>query len=768
MSDNIIEIYDSEKHSIEINTSLDTNNSVIIELLNNSNNLIDIINNTTVLVSDLPQGYPLDWTIGNLPVSRVSGLSGSNGVQYSNGNISLSGIPSNLLPVVDIDAGNGILISKNNGIFNVSVTGQFGLTGEEVDDRVSALLIPGSYINLNYDNPNNQLTISVSGLQPSGDYAPSIHNHSVEQITDFNSAVSGVVPIQNISAGNGISVSNIDRNFLIAVTGQFGLTGEEVDNRVSNLLEAGTGINLNYNNDNNLLTINTSGLQPSGDYSVVGHSHNASDIIDFNLEVSGLLPNTYYAAAPWTINHTLIDGTRYLAGDLVYSNGRLYKANYDNESLPVSNTLYWTDIGDGYRLNIDGRDIQNIPYPVKSVNGETGDITIVSADITDFNSSVSGLLPSVSGSEFINTILNNNIYIISATGLQPSGNYALLTSPSFLGTPTAPTAPSGTNTTQIASTAFVRTEISNLIGTAPSTLDTLNELASALGNDVNFSSTVTNALANKANLNGAVFTGSVVIPSGSGNFNNLTINGTQVSISGHNHYTSDILDFNTGVSGLLTVKSIDSGEFINISNNNGSYIISATGIQPSGNYSVIGHNHSSIDIIDLFSTVTGIVNSGVSTSLIAGTGISLNYYSATDNLIISTSGVSLVGHKHVSSEINDLIDSIKLVKLNDLAVPTGSVNVNNQRITNLATAVAGTDAINKNYIDNLLASTTVKGIANFSSSDFEVINGLVNIKISGIDNNQLAYNSITLGSSILTLGSSYNTIRGVIIDGGSP
>ena len=63
--------------------------------------------------------------------------------------------------------------------------------------------------------------------------------------------------------------------------------------------------------------------------------------------------------------------------------------------------------------------------------------------------------------------------------------------------PAAPTAAAATNTTQIATTAFVRTEITNLVDSAPSTLDTLNELATALGDDPNFATTVTNSIASK-------------------------------------------------------------------------------------------------------------------------------------------------------------------------------------------------------------------------------------------------------------------------------
>ena len=75
---------------------------------------------------------------------------------------------------------------------------------------------------------------------------------------------------------------------------------------------------------------------------------------------------------------------------------------------------------------------------------------------------------------------------------------AALASPAFTGTPTAPTAAAGTNTTQVATTAFVGTAVSALVASAPAALDTLNELAAALGSDANFSTTMTNALALKA------------------------------------------------------------------------------------------------------------------------------------------------------------------------------------------------------------------------------------------------------------------------------
>ncbi|ECI4176920.1 phage tail protein, partial [Salmonella enterica subsp. diarizonae] len=74
---------------------------------------------------------------------------------------------------------------------------------------------------------------------------------------------------------------------------------------------------------------------------------------------------------------------------------------------------------------------------------------------------------------------------------------APLASPALTGTPTAPTAAQTVNNTQVATTAFVKSAIAALVASSPAALDTLNELAEALGNDPNFATTMTNALAGK-------------------------------------------------------------------------------------------------------------------------------------------------------------------------------------------------------------------------------------------------------------------------------
>ncbi|HGF0144227.1 TPA: phage tail protein [Citrobacter freundii] len=79
----------------------------------------------------------------------------------------------------------------------------------------------------------------------------------------------------------------------------------------------------------------------------------------------------------------------------------------------------------------------------------------------------------------------------------PHKQYAPKESPALTGRPTAPTAEGKDSSTQIANTAFVQAAIAALVGSSPEALDTLNELAAALGNDPNFATTVTNSLAEK-------------------------------------------------------------------------------------------------------------------------------------------------------------------------------------------------------------------------------------------------------------------------------
>ncbi len=79
----------------------------------------------------------------------------------------------------------------------------------------------------------------------------------------------------------------------------------------------------------------------------------------------------------------------------------------------------------------------------------------------------------------------------------PHSQYAQKDSPTLTGIPKVPTPAAGNSTKQIANTEFVASSIAAMVGSAPAALDTLNELAAALGNDPNFATTMINALAGK-------------------------------------------------------------------------------------------------------------------------------------------------------------------------------------------------------------------------------------------------------------------------------
>jgi hypothetical protein len=107
--------------------------------------------------------------------------------------------------------------------------------------------------------------------------------------------------------------------------------------------------------------------------------------IDYRIVQLESKPDPILGAVEWTANHTLLPGgenTRYLAGDIVYDGGNVYVAKFDNESLPTSNTQYWNLLGQGNRLNIDGRDIPNITYDQLSNKPEAP--TLVNATPTQY------------------------------------------------------------------------------------------------------------------------------------------------------------------------------------------------------------------------------------------------------------------------------------------------------------------------------------------------------------------------------------------------
>ena len=329
-----------------------------------------------------------------------------------------------------------------------------------------------------------------------------------------------------------------------------------------------------------------------------------------------------------------------------------------------------------------------------SISGHTH----TSSDITNFNSSVSGLV---------------------------SGIYAPLSSPALIGTPTAPTASSGTNTTQIASTAFVRTEISNLVSAAPATLDTLNELAAALGNDASFSTTVTTSLAGKASLSGATFTGSVSGPSG--NFTSLKVNSVDVSAVGHTHTSSNITDFNSSVSGLLPTIA-NSGDNRVLTSTGGSVGVNAeSNLTFNGNLlSVTGSGSFSNNV-----TASGFVRSGGTSSqfLKADGSIDSTAYTTNAGTVTSVAALTL---GTTGTDVTSTVATNTTTPVITLNIPTASASnrgalsstdwttFNNKAAAN-QTMFIGTTSV---AINRSSAALVLTGITSIDGNAGTVTNGV--------------------------------------------
>jgi hypothetical protein len=124
------------------------------------------------------------------------------------------------------------------------------------------------------------------------------------------------------------------------------------------------------------------------------------------------------------------------------------------------------------------------------------------------------------------------------------------------GTPTAPTALAGTNTQQIATTAFVQAAINALIDAAPGALNTLDELAAALGDDANFAATITAALAAKAPLASPALTGNPTAPNQSALTNNTRIANTAYADAAVAALSALIVAGTTAVPGSIVGSSL--------------------------------------------------------------------------------------------------------------------------------------------------------------------------------------------------------------------
>ena len=208
---------------------------------------------------------------------------------------------------------------------------------------------------------------------------------------------------------------------------------------------------------------------------------------------AGTVTNGVYTTDTGTVTSTMIANGTIVNAD-INSAAAIDKTKISGTAITAADTgtVTSTMILDGTIVNADINSSAQIAYSKTNLTN-----SIVDADV---NASAAIAWSKIAPSSTVSTTeLGYLDGVTSAIQTQldaklatatASSTYAPLASPALTGTPTAPTATAGTNTTQVATTAYVGTAISNLVAGAPTTLDTLDEIAAALADTANFSDTV--------------------------------------------------------------------------------------------------------------------------------------------------------------------------------------------------------------------------------------------------------------------------------------
>lgn len=683
--------------------------------------------------------------VNNIPVS-ISGHTHTSS-QITNFNSSVSG----LLPIV---SGSEYVVSSFlNNIYTISVTGlqPSGIyasgththTVSQITDfnsGVSGLLpaVTGTgYIVSSFNN--NTYTINITGLQPTGNYSLVGHTHTSSDITDFNSVVSGLLPVKNISSGSGINVSSTTGNFIISVSGlnstYISDFNEAIDDRIgSGLFVAGTGINLNYNDVANTFTVSVTGVSFSG------HTHTASNITDFNSAVSGLLPVKNIVAGTG-ISVSSVSGIY-----TITSTGSGVIADSATQSASVVTTVF-------------NKTASTIPkMSAVYINGGQGDQPTIQLAIATGDATSAGTY----GLTFepISSMGTGKVIVFGAlTGVNtdqfnptaPAGNVngtVLYLSPSTSGTltTTKPSAPNhivalGTIVRTHQNEGVIEVRVQNGFE-----LDELHNVAI---------SGATNGQFLQYNSGTQLW-----VPSSSGNFSTLQLNGTTVSVVGHTHTASQITDFNEAVDDRIGSGLFVAGTGVNLNYNDGSnsFTVSITGLinNPTNNRILTSRDNTTTGI-DAESNLTFdgtslVVTGDATVDNLKLDGNILSSTNSNGNIIIKPNGTGALqisdgGDTRGTNSIDFQVD-----RTLSTHVASGGRSVIGGGRLNTASGYASVVGGGSGNTSSGTGSIVGGGLINTSSSYASVIGGGKNNTASGTTSTVGGGHSNTASSTYSTVG----------------
>lgn len=605
-----------------------------------------------------------------------------------------SGLLSNddILVFMDDPSGSGttkkITFGEISNLIGSGITNPITIVG---GDYISSNLIDDTYtISVTGLQPSGNYSIighshqisDVSGLQtaldnkqPSGIYASGIHSHSSSDITNFNSSVSGLLPVTNITAGSYISVSSSSGNFTVSATG----------------------------------------LQPSGNYSISGHTHLSTDITDSTSFGRNILTATSYEAQNklgWQeidsssfqakaggqyfvkpvlfaalINYAVIDPISPSVGDFFtivkYPNSQPTVIGGITYSYDQSILIY--RVYQNTNFDLLNPTFGWVTYTLNSFHTHT------SSDITNFNTAVSGLLPvkNIIAGTGIDVINSSGIYTITSTGssiISDQSKSLVTTVFNKTGSPipkmSAVYINGGQGDLPTVSLAIATSDMTSA-GTYGLTYETIPNMQSGkvivFGALTDLDTDQFNPTAPQGDVNGSVL---YLSPSVSGSLtltkpsapNHIVAIGTIV----RTHQNEGVIEvrvqngFELEELHNVAISGVADGQFLQYNSNNSLWIPSSSGnfssltVNNTG-VSLVGHTHASTDISDFNNSVNNIINTSLSTDIVAGTGVSISYDNINDDLIIGLNGFvpvvslgTLTGSNAINGGMNNAYQTLTL------------------------------------------------------------------------------------------------------------
>jgi hypothetical protein len=528
-------------------------------------------------------------------------------------------------------------------------------TGNNPNDGLGDTLLSGAIkINSNFDEIYSAIGNGVS-ITNSIEYAriagfATVAGISSQVSSDININTTGIVTASRIVAG-GPSTFTQD----LSVDGNL---------RVSGILTVGSS-SVVIDGSNNSINVG-SGVTIEGNSGIIRATEFYADGVQVGIiTAESIIYEGNVLENVWTSNaigiHTLSNvgvGTTNSSSKLTISGDVLISGVTTTNGLSIGSTEV---ISSSRQLrNIVSLDnittqtietaIANAPNTFTDLN-ITGITTLSTTTISQLR--VSGVTTSTGG--FVGNLTGTATTATNATNLNNQTASYYLNYNNFTNIPTGLS--SFSNDVGFATETYVNLAVANLVGSAPETLDTLNELAAALGDDPNFATTITNELGSKANLSGANFTGIVTATSFVGDGSNLT------GISSFSGDYNDLINTPTNISNFNN----DVG-FITSFTNTNYWLQTTAGIHTLSKVGIGTTNPTSDLTVNGNALISGIVTAttfvgNFSGSITDATNLTGGYANASQ---LNVSGIATISQGRIQA------DASSNLRFGNLAAGSGS------------------------------------------------------------------------------------------------